>query len=233
MLLSASGNLALSLRLSKGYTCRGADRTVLSEPGGALMSQTKIRVEPNSVKHYGTKAQGRFENIRRDLVALVNDVATVHYFGPNATNFKKGSAELAADFSARLLKDLTAIANAVRTATSSIAGSLGGQPISIQVNGSAVPIPAISHGDGAVDVDLSALDRLMPVVRSRFSKIDAELKGHLADLRGTDWTGNAKTATVDGVTKFTTAATHTSAQAQKSLVDYINHQIEATRRADR
>jgi hypothetical protein len=197
------------------------------------VAETKIRVEPRSVKAYGTKAQGRFDGIRQDLVALVNEVATVHYFGPNAAQFKKGSAELAADFSSRLLKDIAAIANAVRSSTSSIANSLGGQPISIQVNGSAVPIPSINEGDGAVDVDLSALEHLTPIVKARFGKINEGLKGHLADLRGTDWTGTAKTSTVDGVSRFTTAATQKSAEAEKSIVDYIREQIQATRQADR
>lgn len=197
------------------------------------MAETKIRVEPRSVKQYGTKAQGRFNGIRKDLVGLVQDVATVHYFGPNAEQFKKSSAEMAADFSARLLKDIAAIADAVRGATSGIAGSLGGQPINIKVDGSSVPVPAIKKGDGSVDVDLTGLEQLTPAVKARFAKIDAELKGHLADLRGTDWTGNAKTSTVDGVARFTTAATQKSAEAQKAIVDYIRQQIAATRQADR
>lgn len=197
------------------------------------MAQTKIRVEPNSVRSYGVKAQARFDGVRQELVALVSDVATVHYFGPNAAEFKRGCAQLTQDFSAQLLKDIQAIAESVRATTSSIAGSLGGSPISIQVNGSAVPIPAINPGDGALDVDLSALDGLMPHVRSRFGKIETGLKGHLADLRASDWTGNAKTATVDAVSKFTTQATQHCAEAEKSVNDYVTRQIDATRSADR
>jgi len=197
------------------------------------VAETKIRVEPGSVKKYGTKAQSRFDGIRRDLVALVNDVATVHYFGPNASQFKKESAELAADFSTRLLKDLGSIADAVRSSTSNIASSLGGAPINIQVNGSPVPIPSISQGDGAVDVDLSALEKLVPAVKTRFGQIDQGLKGHLADLRGTDWTGSAKTSTVDAVSRFTKSAAQKTDQAEKSIVDFINSQIQATRTADK
>lgn len=197
------------------------------------MAESKIRVEPNSIRKYGVQAQHRFEGVRADLVALVHDAATVHYFGPNAVQFKTEAARLATEFSARLLKDLGVIAEAVRTSTSNIAGSLGGQPISIQVNGSAVPVPAIAKGDGAVDVDLTALQGLTPAVKARFAKIEAGLSGHLADLRGTDWTGQAKTNAVDAVSSFTRSAVKTSVEAEKSITDYIAKQIAATQHADR
>lgn len=198
------------------------------------MAESKVRVDPTSIRKYGASAQAKFNSIRADLVALVHDAATVHYFGPNAEQFKKDCSQLAADVAARLLKDIGTIADAVKGSTSNIASSLGGQPISITVNGSPIPIPAISHAPhGVVDVDLTALEHLIPTVQSRFKKIDAALNEHLTALRGTDWTGNAKTTAVEAVSKFTKTAIQHGNEAEKSITDFVRQQIDSTRAADK
>jgi len=198
------------------------------------VAETKIRVNSNSIKSYATKAQGRFDGVRRELVALVDEVATVHYYGVNAKDFKTGSAQLAAEFSSSLLKDLVSIAEAIRGSTSNLTGALGGKAIHIQVNGSPVPIPPIDAGDPDVsDVDTTQLEELGPKVKSRFANLNEALRGHLADLKATDWTGQAKTSTVQGVQTFTNSAVAKSNEAEKSIIDYITQQISSANAQDK
>ena len=45
---------------------------------------TLIRVNPESVRSYGSQAQSLFESMTTSLDRLVNDVVAVRYFGPNA-----------------------------------------------------------------------------------------------------------------------------------------------------
>jgi hypothetical protein len=191
-----------------------------------------IRVEAGSIRTYGTRAQLRFDNIRKNLVSLVEDVATVQYFGPNASQFKKQCADMAEDYSRVMLKDLAAIAEAVKVSTSNITSSLGGPAINIEVNGSPIPVPSINQGDGAVVADLTALDALIPTVKGRFAQITAELTEHLRELRATDWTGQAKTNAVDAVGSFTSKSIEDTAQAETSVTKFIQDQVSATRAAD-
>ena len=67
---------------------------------------TVVRVNPESVRAYGADAQTGFDAIRTDLVALVNEVTEVRYFGPNAVDFKTRAGQLAADFANKLNADL-------------------------------------------------------------------------------------------------------------------------------
>ncbi|MCU1589792.1 MAG: hypothetical protein JWP11_1048 [Frankiales bacterium] len=195
-------------------------------------ADSRISVDPVSVQRYGASAQEKFEHIRNQLVAMVSAVATVDYEGPNASQFKKECAELTADFSARLLKDLGTIADAVRASTSNIAGSLGGQPINIQVNGTPVPMPAIKASDGVVVANLPHLEALIPSVQGKFVKLNEALTHHLTELRNTVWTGQAKSNAVEAVTRFTHTATNHADEAKKSITDFIQKQVDSTRAQD-
>ena len=113
---------------------------------------TVIRVDPASVRGYGTQAQGIFDTMHGELVALVNDVVAVRFFGPNAVAFKTDSGKVAADFANKLNTDMGAMADAVRTSTSNIAASLGGSAITIQIDSKAITPPSPETVD-YVDVD--------------------------------------------------------------------------------
>ncbi|HVM07697.1 MAG TPA: hypothetical protein VM345_04480 [Acidimicrobiales bacterium] len=193
---------------------------------------TVIRVNPQSVRAYGTDAQAKFDAIRAELVQLVNAVTEVRYFGPNAVDFKTKSGQLAADFANKLNQDLGGIADAVRVSTSNIAASLGGQPVTISVNGSTISPPAVATVD-YVDVDTSALDALRTVVDRHFSMIANLFDAHLQKLLATDWTGNAREQAVAAVRSFTTAAKAKSADAQRSLNTYISNQVQSVVTADK
>jgi hypothetical protein len=192
-----------------------------------------IRVHPESIRDYANHAQESFTSIRASLEQLVDEVVTVRYFGPNATEFKTRCGEMAADFANRLSQDMGAIAEAVRASTSNIAASLGGQPISIQVNGATITPPAAPPGDGAVDVDVTGLENLQGPVQQRFANINEQFDDHLRRLQATDWVGAAKDGAVSAVSGFTTTAKSKASEAQTAITKYIEAQINSVLAADR
>lgn len=193
---------------------------------------TVIRVDPQSVRSYGTQAQGIFDTMHGELVALVNEVVAVRFFGPNAVAFKTDCGRIAADFANKLNADMGAMADAVRTSTSNIAASLGGTPITIQLDSKVITPPTPETVD-YVDVDTSALESLMPAVTAKFTALRNGLTDNVGKLQATDWEGNAKVAAVDAVRGFTTSAQAKCDGAEQSITQYIQKQIEAVTTADR
>lgn len=192
---------------------------------------TMIRVVPESVTTYGTTAQTTFDGMRTALEGLVTDVVGVHYYGPNSVTFKMQAGQLAAQFANALCADMGAMATTVKTSTSNIASSLGGAPISIQIEGK-----AIEPGEPAVvdyvDVDTAALEALIPTVGTRFTTLREGLASHQTALEGTDWAGNAKQSAVDAVAAYTTSATGRCDSAQEEITTFIRRQIDAAITAD-
>ena len=193
---------------------------------------TVVRVNPASVRQYGNDAEAKFGEIRSELVTLVNSVTEVRYFGPNAVQFKTSAGQMASDFANKLNQDIAAISSAVRSSTSAIAGSLGGEPIVIEVNVSPISPPGVESVD-YVDVDTSALESLTGTVTGHFGRITGLFDQHLQRLLGTDWEGNAKQQASQSVSAFTTRAKGSAEQAQQSLTTYIRSQVEAVTAADR
>lgn len=193
---------------------------------------TVIRVNPESVRAYGTDAQAKFEAIRTELVALVNAVTEVRYFGPNAVDFKTRAGQMAAEFANKLNADMGQIAEAIRTSTTNIASSLGGAPVVIQVNGQTIAPPAVQSVD-YVDVDTSALEALRGTVDRHFTTIVDLFEQHLQKLLSTDWQGNAREQAVGAVQGFTGSAKSKSTEAQTSLNSYISSQLQSVTAADK
>lgn len=192
---------------------------------------TVVRVNPESVRSYGTQAQGIFESMHSSLTALVNDVVAVRYFGPNSVSFKTECGRVATDFAAKLHADMAGMAHAVRTSTTNIAGALGGAPISVTLESRAITSPTPAVVD-YVDVDTEALSNLTPVVTRHFDALREGLARHLAALQGTDWEGNAKTSAVGAVAGFTNSARAKCDAAQQSISGYITAQIDSVTSAD-
>lgn len=193
---------------------------------------TVIRVNPASVVSYGSSASQIFASIHTELVGLTNQVVEVRYFGPNAVAFKTECGRLAADFARRLHADLSAMAEAVRVATSNIAMSLGGQAISIAVEPLALTPPTPASVD-YVDVDTSALQGLIPDVQKHFTGISERLKSNLSQLQQTDWEGNAKNEASSAVGSYTNMALAKCTEAQQAITKFINDQLQSVTGADR
>jgi hypothetical protein len=193
---------------------------------------TVIRVSPESVQGYGREAQRIFNDMHAKLEALVNDVVGVRYFGPYAVSFKKECGQIAADFAQKLSADIAAMADAVRTSTSNIAASLGGQPITISVDSKAI-VPPTPETVDYVDVDTDALEQLKTPVSNHFTALDGLLGENLTRLQSTDWSGTAKDNAVQAVTAFTNSAKAKVSSAQTSILNYITQQLSAVIGSDR
>lgn len=193
---------------------------------------TSIRVNPGSVKTYGTNASTKFQEISAELKMLVSDCVEVHYYGANAKQFKEQCGQLAADFANKLHKDMSTIADAVRSSTTNISKALGGQPIVIAIDNSPVSVPSVAAVD-YVDVDPSALVMLKSTVDRHFTRIVERLNGHLSDLKSTDWQGKAKEGAVAEISAFTQKAVSASQEASKSIGTYIQAQYDAAMAADK
>ena len=190
------------------------------------------RVNPTDVQAYGTAAQGYFDSIFTSLTTLCDNVVGVHYFGTNAYQFKYDAGELAEAFARSMATDLGNLADGIRKTTSNIAGSLGGQAISVSVSGKPINAPAPQPDTGIQEVDPSALTDLISTVGTRFSEINDAMTGHQTRLQNTDWKGDAKDGTVALVTGWTTKAKAKATEAQTKLVEFINRQIEQVNAAD-
>jgi hypothetical protein len=193
---------------------------------------TLIRVNPESVRGYGTQAQTTFDAMTASLDQLTRDVVAVRYFGPNAVAFKTECGRIAAEFGSKLHLDMAAMADAVRRSTSNIAASLGGQPIAISMSNRPITPPSPAVVD-YVDVDTEALDAVIPVVAGHFASIRDGLTDNFGKLQATDWEGNAKLAAVDAVGGFTTSARHRCDRAEQTLTTYIRNQVQSVVGADR
>lgn len=193
---------------------------------------TLIRVNPESVRGYGTEAQNLFEAMHQSLVQMVNEVVAVRYFGPNAVAFKSECGRIAADFANKLHLDLGAMADAVRQSTSNIAASLGGAPIMIQIDPRPITPPVPETVD-YVDVDTTALAAVVPVVTRRFTELRQSLTSNFQRLQATDWEGNAKLMAVDAVGGFTTAAHQKCDAAEQTMTEFIRRQVDTAVAADR
>jgi hypothetical protein len=193
---------------------------------------TLIRVEPESIRRYGHAAQAIFDGMHGSLVALVDQVVAVRYFGPNAFTFKSEVGRLAADFANHLHLDMQAMSDSVRTSTTNIAAALGGGPISIHLDPRPITPPAAAAVD-FVDVDTSALDALIPVVSERFEALRQGLSSHVAQLEATDWQGNAKRFVVEAVGRVTASARARCATAEAAITSFVRSQLEGVLAADR
>ncbi len=82
---------------------------------------TVIKVDPASIKRYGTSALQEFADLNNQLKTLVSETASVHYHGTNAFEFKTKCSDMAIEYAQSAQKDMRSISDAVRTATSNIA----------------------------------------------------------------------------------------------------------------
>ncbi len=192
---------------------------------------THIRVNPASMTAYGNQATDVFGSIHTELTNLVSSVVEVQYFGPNAVDFKTRSGQLAQTFAQNLHGDISKMAEAVRISVSNIQGSLGGANVQIQVDGRPIEAPSVASTD-FVDVDTTALEGLVSPVQTHFTTLGNLLDQHMSALSGTDWEGNAKQQAVSVVTGFTNQARARCTEAQTSIVDYINQQLDSVVLAD-
>ena len=192
-----------------------------------------IRVNPESVQAYARQSSDCLAQARSDLELLVREIVDVRYEGPNATKFKTDCGQIAVDFSSAMLRAFQEIASAVQSSTTNIASSLGGAAVVIQVDGSPVVAPPVPAASGVVDVDVSGLEAIKPVVTQRIQAVRDQLDTNLRMLESTDWQGSAKEAAVQAVTGITTNAKSKAVESETSISQFIQKQIDSVLQADK
>ena len=193
---------------------------------------TVIKVNPESIHTYGKKAQKHFDDIRHHLQVMADEADRVPYAGNNAEKFKAETARLLSEYSKAMLKDLGTIADAIRVTTSNIAQSLGGQPITISVNGTPIVPQPVKKGDGTHLLDTERFLQLPGKLTANFDAIDNQLAIHLRSLTATVWEGKAKHDCVQLVGDFTNTAKKDTAEAKRSVIDYITKQTASAIEGD-
>lgn len=191
-----------------------------------------IRVDPQSIRSYASSAQGHFDGMHAELKRIVVVVAEVNYHGQNAFDFKSAISDLAVEFANKFNKDMGAIADHIRVVTSNIVGSLGGQPVSISVEGKPISRPAIEKVD-YVQVDTAALDGLTPVVKRHFESLTDHLDQHLKALENTDWQGNAKQQVIATIRDYTQKMRANADECNNQIGQAIRNQVASALEADR
>lgn len=193
-----------------------------------------IKVQPESIKAYGRKAQAHFNDVRKDLQIIVNTVERAPYEGTNAKMFKDTCMEMASEFSTTMLADMQTIADAVRITTTNIAQALGGQPITIKVDGTKItPQKVAKSKDGSESIDTIAMRSMPRIMETRFDNITSELRGHLRALEATVWEGQGKKTAVEQVGQFTKSVSKRVDDNKRAIVKYINDQLDAVIAADK
>lgn len=196
------------------------------------MAEQHIKVNPDSIKGYGSKAQSHFNEIRANLQHMANEIDRVPYEGTNAEKFKGDVGLMMSEFSTAMLKDLGAIANAVKTTTSNIAQALGGQAVNISVDGRAIIPQPVKKGDGTQAADTVALGALPTTLKAKFESINTELNNHVKNLQATIWEGKGKKDCVELVSGYTKTATKDCDDAKASIIAFIKAQLVAVEAAD-
>jgi len=127
---------------------------------------------------------------------------------------------------------MAAIADHIRAVTSNIAGSLGGQPITIEVKGGTIGAPTIQKSD-FVDVDTTQLEALAGTVKRHFGVLTDNLDQHLRALEATDWVGQAKDSVSQEVRQYTQKLRNNCDEVNGQITKRINDQVAAAKQADR
>lgn len=195
--------------------------------------QTVIRVEPSSLMTYQGQASDAFGVVGQTLGVMVEEAGAINYKGPNAVAFKTECSRMVRDFAQSVSDDMSRIATAVAQTTSAIAGSLGGQPIMIDIPRiTSEEVRIDDPGDGTVELDTTGLEAFDLAVAAHFATIKGQFEEHVGALSRTDWHGNAKLEAVNAVTAYTEQAKEAIDTAAKEMNTYVEAQIQATRAAD-
>ena len=152
---------------------------------------TFIRLSAPSVRKYEAEAEAQFGDIMSTLSTMVSDCAAVDYEGVNAASFKKNVVTAATTMSTDINTGMKQFIGAIASATTSVAGSLGGSPLILEPVQKQVEEVAVK--DGSADeqqADTEALAALQETVTAHCTKIRGLADSHVESLNATP-TGRA------------------------------------------
>jgi hypothetical protein len=191
-------------------------------------------VNPPEILAYGKRLNTNVDNITTESNGLVADVTNVDYHGTNAFKLKTEANQMTETFAKDLFQRLTTLGQNVSSATSSIAGALGGQPVKIDLSNNSVKMLDPKPDDGIQIADPSALTSLISGVQGRFERIRTAINAtkNLPEYSRSGWMGAARNTTEQTVVQFASNAVTATNNAEQQLVDYLTKQRDLVVEAD-
>src|SRR6478735_6542228 len=150
-------------------------------------------VNPTEVLAYGKRLNTNIDSITTESNGLIADVTNVDYHGTNAFKLKTDANHMTEQFAKDLFQRISTLSTNVASATSSIAGSLGGQRVSINLENNAVTMLDPKPDDGIQIADPTALTSLVAAVQGRFERIRTAINAtkNMPPNDRTGWMGAA------------------------------------------
>jgi hypothetical protein len=199
------------------------------------MSESLKVVNPPEVLAYGTRVNSRVDEMFTELNTLSQNCVDVDYEGTNAFAFKTEAGTKAVEFGKALALQINDLKTGIASATSAIAGSLGGAAISLDLSDNVIVAPTPKADDGVQVAAPTALSDLITSVNTRFSNLATAIDGlnALPENSRTGWMGDARVATEEFVASWSKSAKETCETARESFVAFITKQRDAVVEADK
>ncbi len=120
------------------------------------MSESLKVVNPPEVLAYGTRVNSRVDEMFTELNTLSQNCVDVDYEGTNAFAFKTEAGTKAVEFGKALALQINDLKTGIASATTAIAGSLGGAAISLDLSDNVIVAPTPKADAG---IQVAAPDR--------------------------------------------------------------------------
>jgi hypothetical protein len=191
-------------------------------------------VNPQEVQAYGKRLNTNIDSITTEANGLIADVTNVDYHGANAFKLKTDANNMTEQFAKDMFQRVSTLSSNVASATTSISGALGGQPVTIDLGNNSVTMLDVKPDDGIQIADPSALTSLVSTVQGRFERIRTAINAtkNLPENSRTGWMGAARNSCEQSVGQFASNAVTATNNAEQQLVDYLTKQRDLVVESD-
>ncbi len=199
------------------------------------MGESLKVVNPPEVLAYGTRVNTRVDEMFTELNTLSQNCVDVDYEGTNAFAFKTEAGTKAVEFGKALALQINDLKAGIASATTAIAGSLGGSAINLDVSDNTIVAPTPKADSGVQIAETTALSDLITTVNTRFTNLGTAIDGlkELPENSRTGWMGDARQATEQFVGDWCKTAKETCETARESFEKFITKQRDAVVDADK
>ena len=191
-------------------------------------------VNPPEILAYGKRLNTNIDTITTQANGLIADVTNVDYHGANAFKLKTDANNMTEQFGKDLFQRVTTLSSNVSSATSSISGALGGQPVAINLENNTITMLDVKPDDGIQIADPGALTGLIATVQGRFERIRTAINAtkQLPENSRTGWMGAARNTCEQTVGQFASNAVTATNNAEQQLVAYLTAQRDLVVESD-